>query len=108
MKHIRSTYHTLHDLKAADPKLRKATIAKCNQNTLKSMCKCALNVVHGNIPLSACTKRKLKNYKNRVRKVADMSISLRQSKVYRSWGGFLLPLLSVILPAIAGLIFRSR
>ena len=33
-----STYHTLRLLKAADPKLRKAIIASCNQEILKSIC----------------------------------------------------------------------
>ena len=49
----RSTYHTLHVLKAADSILFKAIIANCNQETLKSTCKCALDVLRGNFPMSA-------------------------------------------------------
>ena len=47
----RSTYHGLHVPKVSDPKLRKAIIAKCKQEILKSICECALNVLRGNIPL---------------------------------------------------------
>ena len=80
MKRIRLTYHTLHVLKAADPKLRKAIIANWNQETLKSICECALKVLRGNIPLSACSKPKLRLYKNSLRKVADKSVSLNTKR----------------------------
>ena len=109
MKRIRSIYHTLHVLKAADPKLRSAIIEKCNQETLKSICECALNALRGNIPLSVCSKRKMRTYKNSIRKVADRSVSLstkRKVKVQR--GEFFLPLLSTILPTLTELLFRSR
>ena len=76
MKEIRSNYHTLHVLKAADPKLRKAIIANCNEETSKRICECALNVLRGKILLSACSKRKLRTYKNIIRKVTDKSMSL--------------------------------
>ena len=76
MKRIRSTYHTLDVLHAADPKLRKAIIANCNQETLKSIIECPLNDLRGNIPLSAFSKRNLRTHKNSLRKVADNSISL--------------------------------
>jgi len=84
MKRIRSTYHTLRVFKALNPKLRKAIIANCNQETLKSICDCALNVLGGNIPLSACSKRKLRTYKKSIRRVADKSVFLYQAKGYKS------------------------
>ena len=71
MRRIRSTYHTLHVLKSADPKLRKAIVANCNKETLKGICECALNVLRGNIPLTACGKRKLQKHKSSLRKLAD-------------------------------------
>ena len=109
MKRIRSTYHTLHDLKAAEPKLRRAIIANCNQETLKRICEFASNFLRCNIPLSACSIRTLRAYKNSIRKVADKSVSLSaKRKVIVQRGGFLLPLLSAILPNLTGLLFRSR
>jgi len=76
MKLIRSTYPSLHVLKSADSKLRKTIIANFNQETLNSICECALNVLRGNIPLSACSKRKVRTHKNILRKVADKIVSL--------------------------------
>ena len=109
MKRIRSTYHTLHVLKTADPNLRKAIIANCNQETLKGICECVLKVLPGNIPLRACRKRKLRTYKNILRKVADKGVSLSaKRKIIIQRGGFLLPLLSAILPTLAGLLFHTR
>ena len=109
MKRIRSIYHTLHVLKAADPKLRSAIIEKCNQETLKSICECALNALRGNIPLSVCSKRKMRTYKNSIRKVADKSVSLSAKRNFIGQrGGFFLPLLSAILTTLAGLLFRWR
>jgi hypothetical protein len=55
----------------ADSKLRKAEIANCKQGILKIIYECAVNVLHGNITLTACSKRKLKKYKNSIRNAAD-------------------------------------
>jgi hypothetical protein len=104
MKRIRSTYHNTQVLKSADPNLRKAIIANCNQEILKSICDSALNVLRGNIPLSACRKRKLRTYQDRIRKVADKSVYLSaMRKVINQRGGLLLQLLSAILPTLARL-----
>ena len=106
MKRIQSTYHILRVLKKADPKFRQAIIANCNREIMKSICECA--VLRGNIPLSDCSKRKLRAYKNSLRKVADKSASLAaKRKVISQRCGFLLPLLSAILLTLAGL-FRSN
>jgi hypothetical protein len=108
MRRIRSTYHTLEVLKSADPKLRKAIFANCNKETLKGICECALNVLHGNIPLTACGKRKLQKHKSSLRKPADghVSLSAKWKVISQRW--IMLPLLSAILPTLAGLLFRSR
>ena len=90
---------TLIVLKTADPNLRKAVIANCNQETMKNICECDLNVLRGNIQLSASSKRKLRPYKNS---------SQVKRKVLSYRGGFLLLLLSAILPTLAGLLFRSN
>jgi len=73
-------YFTLHVLKATDTKLRKAKIAIFNQETLKSICECALKLMCGKVPFSACNKRKLRTYKNSIRKVADKRVSLANKR----------------------------
>ena len=109
MKRIRLTYHTLHVLKWADPKLRNAIIANCNMEALNGICECALNVLHVNIALTAWRKRKLKKHKTSLRNLAENTMCLSaKRKVIGQKGGFLLPLLNAILPRLAGLVFSSR
>jgi len=94
MRRIRLTYHTLHVLKSADPKLRKAIVANCNKETLKVISECALNDLHGNIHLTACGKRKLQKHKSSLRKLAERHVSLSAKRKIIIRGGFLLPLLA--------------
>jgi len=104
MKRIQSTYHNLNVIKTADPKLRKAIITNCNQETLKSICECALNLLDCNVPISACNKRKFRTYKYSVRKVAGKIIPSQTSEM----SYVLLTVLSALLQTLAGLLFRSR
>ena len=84
---------TLHVLKEADSKLRKPIKPNGNQETLKSICECALNVLRGNIPLSPSSKRKLRTYKNSLRTVVDKNVSVSAKRTFViQRGGFLLPL----------------
>ena len=106
MRRVRSNYHTLHVLKAAPKKLRKAIIANCNRELVNSISECVLNVLNGNVKLSGCSTRNLRKYKALLRKVADRRVPLSdKKKLIVQRGGFLLPLLSAVLPAIASLIF---
>jgi len=95
-------------LKTADPKLRKAIISKCNQEIVKNISECVLNVLNGNIKLIGCDTRKLQKHKAELRKVSDRRVPLSKKKLIVQLGGFLLPLLSAILPTLASLIFRNR
>ena len=107
MKHLRSHYHALHVLKGAAPKLRKAIILNGDKQLVNSICECVLNVLNGNVELSSCVKRKLRKHKNVLRKVVDKRVSLSgKKKAIVQRGGFLLPLLSAVLPALATLIFK--
>jgi len=59
----------------------------------------------GNVQLSSCSKKKLKKHKRQIRKVADKKVSAAtKKKILVQKGGFLLPLLSAVLPAIASLL----
>ena len=108
MKRIRSNYHALQVLKTADPKLRKAILANCKCDLVKTLSECSLNLLRGNVKLTPCQKRKLHKYRAHLRKLADKRVSLTSKKkdiVQR--GGFLLPLLGAVLPTIASLLFKS-
>ena len=70
---------------------------------------CVLNVLKGNSKLSECNTRNLQKYESAIRKVAERNVSLLGKKrLIIQRGGFLLPLLSAILPTIASLIFKPR
>ena len=109
MKRIQSNYHTLHVLRSARPKLRKAILLNGEKELVNSRSECALNVLWGNVKLSECQKRKLHKHKAVIRKVGAKNVPVaarRQIIVQR--GGFLLPLLSAVLSGLTGLLIRPQ
>jgi len=104
---VKSNYHALHVLKTAEPRLRKAIVSNCKKDLVNTISECVLNVLNGNIKLTGCSKRKLRKHKAALRKVADKRVPLSSKKKFIvQSGGFLLPLLSAVLPTIASLIFK--
>ena len=94
-------------LKTATPKLRKAIVSNCDRELVNSICECVLNVLNGNVRLSGCFARKLRKHWTVLRKVADKRVPISgKKKLIVQRGGFLLPLLSAVLPALATLIFK--
>jgi hypothetical protein len=109
MRRVRSNYHALHVLLKAQPKLRKAIILNARKELLNSISECALNVLRGNVNLSACQKRKLRKHKAILRKVTARHVPLASKRrMILQRGGFLIPLLSAVLPTLATLLFRSK
>jgi len=109
MKRVKTNYHTMQVLKTADPKLRKAVFSKRNKELVNCISECILNVLHGNIKLTGCDTRKLQKHKAALRKVSDKRVPLfAKKKLIVQRGGFLLPLLSAVLPTLASLIVRNR
>jgi len=109
MKRIKSNYSTLELLKTAKPKLRKAILLNCGPDLIKSLGECALNVLRGNVKVGSCSRRKLRKHRGLLRKIADKSVSsAKKRKIIVQRGGFLLPLLSAVLPVLASLVFRPK
>ena len=107
MKRIRSNYHALQVLKRAHPKLRKAILANCKSELVKTLSECSLSLLRVNIKLTLCQKKKLRKHRVHLRKLADNRVSLTsKKKAIVQRGGFLLPLLGAVLPTIASLIFK--
>jgi len=71
MKCIKENYHTLHVLKHARPKLRKAITSNCDRDLFNCIIECVLNVLNGNIALTSCVKLKLSKQKLALRKIVD-------------------------------------
>jgi len=92
MKRIRSNYHSLHVLKDAPPKLRRAILANSDKEPVKSVGECALNVLQGNVKLSKYKKRKLRKFRRQLRTVADRHMPLAcKNKLIIQSGGFWFP-----------------
>jgi hypothetical protein len=109
MKRVKSNYNVLHVLKNAKPKLRKAIISNCTPDLINCISECALNVLRGTIKLSTCMKRKLRKHRGQLRKVTDKSVPLTSKRrLVVQKGGFLVPLLSAVLPLISTLLFRQK
>src|SRR5215469_4562213 len=109
MKRIRSNYRFLELLRKVKPKLRRAILLNCGPGLLKSVGECALNVLRGNVKLTKCSRRKLRKHKDVLRKIADKKVKIdNKRKIIVQRGGFLLPLLSAVLPFLASLVFRPR
>ena len=109
MKRIKSNYHHLQVLKTAKPPLRKAIIKNCNSELVKSISECVLNVLNGNLNVTTCQKTRLRKLKNPLRALADKRVPISTKKrLINQQAGFLVPLLSAILPTIGSLLFRSH
>jgi len=109
MKRMRYNFHHLQVLKTAKPQLRRAIIKNCSSELVKSISECVLNVLRNNLQLTECQKKRFQKFKVPLRALASKRVSISSKKrLLNQRGGFLVPLLSDILPTIASLIFRSR
>ena len=65
-----------------------------------------MNLLHGNVKLSDFARKKLRKYKRQLRTVVDRRVPLaRKKKLIIQRGGFLVPLLTAVLPTLASLIY---
>ena len=80
MRRIKSNYHKIHTLKDAQPKLLKAVISNCDKDVVNCVSESALNILHGNVKLSDCTRRKLRKYRRQLRSVVDSCVPLVRKK----------------------------
>ena len=108
MKQVRSNYHALHVLNTATPKLRKAIVSNCDRELVNSICESVLNVLNGNVPFSECVARKMRKHRAVLGKVADNRFPISgKKKLIVQRRGFLLALLSAVLPALRSYIFKQ-
>ena len=74
---------------------------------MRCLCECALNVLNGNIPLTPADKKKLNKYKNKLRYLTNRKLSAqKKKKTLNQKGGFLGALLTPVLSALGGLLFK--
>mgnify|MGYP000365505319 CR=1 FL=1 len=104
MTRIKSNYHALHVLKNASPRLRKAILKNADKGLILSIVECALNILNGNCKIGKCTKRKLGKFRKVLRELCKKASISKKRKLIIQKGGFLLPLLSAVLPSLISLI----
>lgn len=93
----------------ATPKQRRVILQAATDEFILCLCELALNVLHGNIPLTQQQHQKLKRNRTEIKFVADKKVRVkRKRRLINQQGGFLLPLLSVAVPFITSLIASNK
>ena len=92
----------------AHPHVCKAILRGADKELLQCLSECALNILKGNVTLKPSEKARLTKYRQKLRKVADKKVSLKQKHKILQTGGFAPALLAPLLaPLIAPLAKRA-
>ena len=95
-------------LAKAHPHVCKAILRGADKDLLQCLSECALNILKGNMTLKPSEKARLTKYRQKLRKVADKRVSLKQKQKIIQTGGFAPALLAPLLaPLIAPLAKRT-
>lgn len=80
---------------------RSAILKKADPKLIRCICECALNILHGNVPLKQPYKQRLKRYATILRRLANKNDSWKSKKrLIVQRGGFLPLLLAPILGTV--------
>ena len=100
MQAVRKHKELLRVLCEANPRQRKALLAKASPAQINLFSELALNLLGSKVPISPCQYKKLKKFKKHLRILGCRKSSLRKrKKIVNQVGGALLPLL--IKPVLA-------
>lgn len=80
----------LHTLK---PKYQKALLKSCDEEEINCICECIHNVLKGKVPLEESAKKKLKKYKDLLRKLVRKSTNQIRKRLIIQRGGSFLPII---------------
>ena len=94
----------LNTLSNCKIKLRKSIINNSDKNLIEAICQCVLNLLQGNINLSATQKTALSKYKKYLRKLVEKSPLKDKKKILIQKGGFLQYLIPAAIEGISLLI----
>ena len=91
-------------LAKAHPSVCKTILRCADRDLLQCLSECALNILKGNVKLKPRDKARLPKYHQKLRKVADKRVSLKEKHKIVQTGGFAPALLAPLLaPLIAPL-----
>lgn len=84
-------------LRTASPKLRKVMLKNVPPEIIKTLAECAYNILHGNVPICDKSHRRLKKYKNTLRRFSQPHSSITSKRrIILQKGGWLTPLLGIV------------
>lgn len=90
-----SHHHILSTFPKLNKKQQKAFLKNLDKDQTKFICEVCMNLLNGNIPTTDCEKKKLTNYKRKIRTLASRN-SLREKKTIIQRGGFIPALLAAV------------
>ena len=96
----------LKALSRAKPRTVKAIIKTIDDDLLKTLCECCLNVLKGNISITPSQKRRLSSYKKHLRKLSKKGVSRKQRVSLLQTGGLLGALIPAVLSAFLPALFN--
>lgn len=100
LKTHKDLLNALHTLK---PKYQKALLKSCDEEEINCICECIHNVLKGKVPLAEKAKKKLKKYKDLLRKLVRKSTKqVRKRLIVQKGGSFLPIILGSILSGLVG------
>lgn len=93
----------LRILSKAKPQQRKLILQSATKDLIYCICEIIDNILHGTVKLSKQRQKKLQQYRNLLRYIADKKVSVSKKKkaLIQKGGGFL-PALIIPILALAG------
>jgi hypothetical protein len=106
-KRVKRHLEELVSLKKATPKRRKCILENCSPQLVDCLAECASNCLNNGLPLEKAQFAKLKRYKKILRQIASKKVSRKTKKKHLvQKGGFIVPLITAVLSALASNLLR--
>ena len=103
--------HLLQAIAEGHPQVVKAILRGADNDLIKCLSECALNILKGGVAFDREQKTNLIKHKQKIRKLAEKKISLKNKHKIVQTGGFatalLAPLLKPIIAPLAGKLITS-
>ena len=98
----------LKKLKTCGSKERKILLKQGGKALQLCLQECAINILNGNVPLTPYQLKRLKRYKDKVRKLSKNSTPQKNRLQIEQQGGFLPALIAPILGAVLGAVLKKK
>jgi hypothetical protein len=104
-KRLQKNLELLKILRKAKPSQRKAILESADNGLIYCLCECIVNILHGNVRITANRKRELAKHVKVLREIADRKTKVgRKRNLLIQKGGFLPALLAPVIGIASSLI----